>query len=154
MVIQLHDSFVAPTIHLWCLGFLCHKDDIILRPPERKESIHITPIHTPVHLNAWDNRFSFHFLPLSWIQYSAIFCHLSLPYSVFLHLLSFSFSHTFIGGPSLVGIHQGPSLSPAMPQCQRTMVGQRQPSLLMSTGYGCVRGCGWVGCVCTHVYLF
>lgn len=53
----------------------------------------------------------------------------------------YSSSHTFIGGLSRVGIHQGPSLSPAMPQRQGTMVGQRQSSLLMSMFVGvCVRG--------------
>lgn len=76
----------------------------------------------------------------------AIFCHLQVPYWIFLHLRRVSSSHTFTGGLSLVGIHQGPSLSPAMPQCQWTMVGQRQLSLL-------VCGRGWVVCAPMSLFL-
>lgn len=71
---------------------------------------HYTHTHTPVHLKARDNRFPSHSLP-------SAFCYL---------LPSSSRSpppHTFTGGLSLVGIHQGPSLSPAMPQRRWTMAG-------------------------------
>lgn len=110
--------------------------------------INITPIHTPVNLNRWNKRFFL--IPCRSLGFY-IFCHLLALYSKSLHLLAFSSSHTFTGGLSLVGIHQGPSLSLAMPQCHRTMVGRRQPSLLMSTEGG------WVVCapMCTcfnHAY--
>lgn len=112
-----------------------------------------TPMHTSVHANARDNGSS---------SISA-FCYL-LP-SLFTLFTSVPFtppfSHTSTGGPSLVGIHQGPSLSPAMLQRQWTITGYRRPSLLMSSEHVyvcvCVCGRGWDVCapMCTcfnHAY--
>lgn len=135
-----------------------------IRGPCREEGKH--PYYTRTHLCIWIHRtIDVPLIPcLSlWTLYSAIFCHLLVPYSIFLRLLSFSSLHTFIGGLSLVGIHQGPSLSPAMPQWQWTIVSQRQQGLLMSSGfvcmgvYVCVCERGWVMCapICTsfnHAY--
>lgn len=83
-------------------------------------------------------------------------CYLLQSSSPLSNILSFAVSlfspHTSTGGLSLVGIHQGPSLSLAVLQCQWTIVDQRQSSLLMSAWYRCVFvcvcECGWVVCVC------
>lgn len=130
-------------------GFYClKKTDNSFTGPAPKRIFLIALVHTPVHLNATSEgppSLLRLFLGLSTLLSS---CHLPVFFSIFLHLLSFSTSHTFIGGPSLVGIHQGPSLSPAMLQRHWTMGGERQPSLLMSSGHGrvCVCGRGWGVC--------
>lgn len=84
---------------------------------------------------------------------SCYFSCILLSLSIFMSLTemsSFSLrlrsSHTFIGGPSRVGIHQGPSLSPATLQCQWTMVGQRQSSLHVLV-------CVWVAVLCAHTHV-
>lgn len=84
---------------------------------------------------------------------SAIFCHLPLLCSRTHHFVPPSrSSHTSTGGLSLVGIHQGPSLTPAMLQCRRTITGSGRPSLLESTERVCVGVCTPI-CACfNHAY--
>lgn len=84
---------------------------------------------------------------------SAIFCHLPQLCSLTLHLVPapHSSSHTSTGGLSLVGIHQGPSLTLAMLQCRRTITGSGRPSLLKSAGHVCM---GVRGSLHAHLCLF
>lgn len=107
--------------------------------------------HTCTHLCIWiKGTIDFFFFFLTILLLDSVFCyHLTSssppPLIDYSFIYSVSSSHTFTGGLSLVGIHQGPSLSPATLQSQRTMSGQRQSSLL-------VCGRGWLVCGSTYVF--
>lgn len=96
-------------------------------------ALHSIPAHTSAHVDNGSMD------PRPFLCF-AIFCHLPLLCSLTLHLVPppHSSSHTSTGGLSLVGIHQGPSLTPAMLQCRRTITGSGRPSLLRNTEHVCV----------------
>lgn len=111
-------------------------------------SVHTVQLQSiPVHTSVCTDNSSMDPHPF---LHPAISCHLPLLCSLTLHLVPapHSSSHTSTGGLSLVGIHQGPSLTPAMLQRRQTISGLRTAKFTQED-----RACV-CGCLHAHLCLF